>query len=55
MKYVGLTNDPAKRKQEHNNPSDWTQRTFATEAEARQWQKELLDSLEYETGPGDLG
>ena len=55
MKFVGLTDDPAKRKVEHNNPSDWTQRSFSTEEEARKWAKELLERPEYETGPGDLG
>jgi hypothetical protein len=55
MKFVGLTDDPAKRKVEHNNPSDWTQRSFSTEEEARKWAKELLDTPDYETGPGDLG
>jgi len=41
MKYVGLTDDPARRREEHNNPRDWKQRTFSTEEEARKWAKEL--------------
>jgi len=55
MKFAGLTDDPAKRKVDHNNPSDWTQKSFSNEAEARQWLKDLLEKPEYETGPGDLG
>jgi hypothetical protein len=55
MKFAGLTDDPARRKVDHNNPSDWTQKSFSNEAEARRWLKELLEKPEYETGPGDLG
>jgi len=55
MKYVGLTDDPARRLEEHNNPRDWKQRTFTTEEEARKWAKELLELPEYETGAGDRG
>ena len=40
MKYVGLTDDPETRKEAHGNPSDWWQRSFSTEKEARQWEKE---------------
>ena len=55
MIFAGLTDDPARRKEEHSNPTDWKQRTFPTEAEARKWLKELLEKPEYETGAGDLG
>jgi hypothetical protein len=54
-RFVGLTDDPARRQEEHNNPRDWQQRTFATEEEARRWQKELLENPEFETGAGDRG
>ena len=55
MKYVGLTDDAARRKEEHANPRDWKQLTFPTEEEARRWAKELLELPEYETGAGDRG
>jgi hypothetical protein len=42
MRYAGLTDDPATRKQAHGNPSDWWQRSFSTEKEARQWEKDML-------------
>ncbi|KAA6461255.1 hypothetical protein DYQ86_13535 [Acidobacteria bacterium AB60] len=54
-RFVGLTDDPARREQDHNNPKDWKQRTFATEDEARRWMKELLEDPEFETGAGDRG
>lgn len=41
-RYVGLTDDPERRKREHGNPPDWWQRTFSTEREARDWEKEML-------------
>ena len=38
--YVGLTDDPARLRVEHGNPSDW-QLTghFASESAAREWEK----------------
>jgi hypothetical protein len=54
-RFVGLTDDPARRQEDHNNPKDWKQRTFVTEDEARRWQKELLENPEFETGAGDRG
>ncbi len=42
MKYAGLTDNPARRRQEHGNPSDWWQRTFTTENEARTWESNML-------------
>ena len=43
MKFVGLTDEPAKRKQSHGTPYDWTQRTFENEKEARDWEKQMID------------
>ncbi len=43
MRYVGLTDDPDRRKQEHGNPKDFrVVRKFKTETEARKWEKEML-------------
>jgi hypothetical protein len=51
--YVGLTNDPDRRKQEHGNPRDWWQRTFTSEAEARRWEKDMLaKGYDGDTGGG---
>lgn len=44
MRYVGLSNDPKRRKQEHGNPSDFRIiKKFMSEASARQWEKGMLD------------
>ena len=43
MRYVGLTDDFERRKQEHGNPKDFSVvHTFKTEKEARDWEKEML-------------
>jgi len=55
VKYVGLTDDPVTRKQQHGNPSDWWQRTFSTEKEARDWEKAKLDTSGYKGGTGGAG
>ena len=41
--YVGLTDDPDRRRSEHGAPSDWQQttRAFDSEASARAWEEEL--------------
>ncbi len=54
MKYAGLTDNPVRRRQEHGNPPDWWQRTFTTESEARQWEKEKL-AQGYQGGTGGDG
>lgn len=54
-RYVGLTDDLTRRRQEHGNPSDWRpEQTFATESEARTWEKNWL-TLGYQGGPGGEG
>lgn len=55
MKYVGLTDNPKGRKQEHGNPSDWLQRPFSSEREARQWEKDMIAKPGYKGGPGGEG
>jgi len=55
MKYVGLTDDPSRRKREHGNPSDWWQRSFITESIARKWEKEMLARAGYTGGTGGDG
>jgi hypothetical protein len=52
-KYAGLTNDPVERKQAHGNPSDWAQRSFSTEREARQWEKNMHDNGYQGAGGGE--
>jgi hypothetical protein len=53
-KYVGLTDDPAQRKQEHGYPADWSVVTFQSEAQARAWEQQRL-AAGYEGGPGGGG
>jgi hypothetical protein len=55
MKYVGLTDDPERRKKEHGNPVDWWQRRFNNEKEAREWEKEMLKKPGYKDGTGGEG
>ena len=55
MKYVGLTDNPSRRRIEHGNPSDWWQRSFSTEREARNWEKEMLAKPGYTGGTGGDG
>jgi hypothetical protein len=55
MKYAGLTDDPAKSKQEHGNPVDWrVEKMFKSEEEALKWEKGLM-ALGYQGGPGGAG
>jgi hypothetical protein len=43
MRYAGLTDDPALKKQEHGNPADWTVvKGFSREEDARKWLKYML-------------
>jgi hypothetical protein len=55
MMYVGLTDDPQERKKAHGSPSDWSPRSFSTEREARNWEKEMLGKPGYQGGPGGKG
>lgn len=55
MKYVGLTDGPQQRKQDHGNPYDWSQRSFSSENEARAWEKSMLAQPGYKGGPGGEG
>lgn len=55
MKYVGLTDNPSRRVAEHGNPSDWLQRSFSNEAEARRWEKDMLSRPGYSGGTGGDG
>ncbi len=54
MTYAGLTNDPSRRRQEHGNPTDWKQIPFTSEAQARQWEKDMLKGG-YKGGTGGDG
>ena len=53
--YVGLTDDPVRRRVEHGNPPDWQQVRFATEAEARAWERENVSKPGCQGGSGGAG
>jgi hypothetical protein len=54
--YVGLTNDPDGRRQQHGNPSDWHQtEPFPTEKAARDWEAQYVGRPGYQGGPGGAG
>ena len=53
--YVGLTDDPDRRRQEHGNPPDWDQAEFAAEEQAREWEKRYVGKPGYQGGPGGGG
>ena len=53
--YVGLTDDPGRRKVEHGNPSDWQQTKFSSESEARTWEANYVGKSGYEGGQGGSG
>ncbi len=56
MIYVGLTDDPKQRREQHGNPPDWTQTPrFATENEARAWEKQQLARANTRGGTGGAG
>ena len=55
MKYVGLTDNPERRRSEHSNPADWSQQRFNSEPEARKWEKDMLARPGYTGGPGGEG
>ncbi len=55
MKYVGLTDNLERRKNEHGNPSDWWQCSFSSEHEARAWEKAMLNKPGYTGGTGGDG
>ena len=37
MKYISLTDNPARRKIYHKNPEDWKVRKFSYKAESKVW------------------
>ena len=44
--YVGLTDDPARRRVEHGNPPDWQLTTlFASEEAARRWEASYVGKV----------
>lgn len=53
--YVGLTDKPEQRKQEHGTPTDWkVYGPFQTELQARNWERQALASG-YKGGTGGKG
>jgi len=56
MIYVGLTDDLARRKAEHGNPSDWRGfGPFNSEAAARGWEQGWATQSGYRGGGGGAG
>jgi len=54
--YIGLTDDPHKRKGEVENPLDWGTKIFESEAEAKSWKANFLTKPGYvEDKPGSTG
>ncbi len=54
--YVGLTDNPVQRKQEHGNPADWRQTgPFVSEQAARDWEKQQIAKPGCQGGPGSKG
>lgn len=55
--YVGLTDDPDRRRSEHGAPSDWQQttRAFDSEASARAWEESYTGKDGYQGGGGGAG
>ncbi|MCG8435322.1 MAG: hypothetical protein MJA83_14955 [Gammaproteobacteria bacterium] len=54
-KYVGLTDDPERRKREHGNPLDWWEYRFETEQQARRWERNMLAREGFVGQPGGRG
>jgi hypothetical protein len=54
MKHAGLTDDPKKKRESHGNPQEWYQIEFATEKEARHWEK-LMMAVGYQGGSSSDG
>ena len=51
---IGITDDPARRRREHNNPKDWHDWGADTEAIARKVEKHFLDKgMKGDTGGGE--
>ena len=54
--YVGLTDEPARRRQEHGRPAGWSETGPGTsEAAARAWEAEYVGRPGYQGGPGGAG
>ena len=53
--YVGLTDDPERRRTEHGNPPDWRHVGFTDEATARAWEAKYVALAGYQGGPGGAG
>ena len=55
MYYVGLTDDPDRRRLDHGNPCDWKQtQPFSSEQQARVWERQQLAN-DYRGGLGGAG
>lgn len=55
MFYVGLTDDPGRRRELHGNPLDWHQSAFSTEDRARAWETEQLARPDTTGAGGETG
>jgi outer membrane protease len=53
MRYAGLTDEPQRRKREHNNPRDFrVMQQFTSEQAARQWERRMLGQGYIQDTPG---
>jgi hypothetical protein len=55
MKYVGLTDDPVRRRTEHGNPVDWVYQPLESELHARMWERMMLSQPGHMGGTGGAG
>jgi hypothetical protein len=53
--YVGLTDDPNRRRAEHGNPPDWQQTAFNAEEDARTWEASYVGKPGYLGDTGGAG
>lgn len=54
--YVGLTDDPQRRRAEHGYPQDWqVSRPFNSEVEARAWERSYTSKPGYRGAGGGSG
>jgi hypothetical protein len=55
MRYVGLTDQPERRRAEHGHPPDWrVEQGFANEEAARKWERAMI-IIGYQGGTGGAG
>jgi hypothetical protein len=54
--YIGLTDNPLKKKLQHGSPEDWCQTgPFISEQAAKDWKKQYLGKPGFRVKPGGEG